>query len=176
MSVCAGRHVHDAAFARGSELLGQQAEAFVHCRAVGGCEHVGSGGQLPHGRHVLFVPQVEVGVVLAGVDAEVLGEGVGARVGYQVRFERRISKDTRIEVLTEGLLARRLQSDPELPGVGEQGVRDPHSGIMHRALLGLLGMPIGELWNLDPLAAACAADRRWSPTTTRVIPGCLFGA
>ncbi|MBV9206185.1 MAG: cyclase family protein [Actinobacteria bacterium] len=44
----------------------------------------------------------------------------------------------------------------------EDGVRDPHAGIMHRALLGLLGMPIGELWNLDELAAACAADRRWS--------------
>lgn len=44
----------------------------------------------------------------------------------------------------------------------EDGVRDPHSGIMHRALIGLLGMPMGELWNLEPLAAACAADRRWS--------------
>jgi kynurenine formamidase len=44
----------------------------------------------------------------------------------------------------------------------EEGVRDPHSGIMHRALIGLLGMPIGELWNLDALAAACAADGRWS--------------
>jgi kynurenine formamidase len=44
----------------------------------------------------------------------------------------------------------------------DEGSRDPHSGIMHRALIGLLGMPIGELWNLDPLAAACAADRRWS--------------
>ena len=33
---------------------------------------------------------------------------------------------------------------------------------MHRVLIGLLGMPIGELWHLDPLAAACAADRRWS--------------
>ena len=33
---------------------------------------------------------------------------------------------------------------------------------MHRALIGLLGMPIGELWNLDPLAGACAADQRWS--------------
>src|ERR1041385_7981833 len=50
--------------------------------------------------------------------AFLLGEKVGERVGYQIRFERRISKDTRIEVLTEGLLARRLQSDPELPGVG----------------------------------------------------------
>jgi kynurenine formamidase len=44
----------------------------------------------------------------------------------------------------------------------DDGARDPHSGIMHRALLGLLGMPIGELWNLDALAAACAGDRRWS--------------
>jgi kynurenine formamidase len=42
------------------------------------------------------------------------------------------------------------------------GERDPHSGIMHRALIGLLGMPIGELWDLDRLAAACAADERWS--------------
>lgn len=44
----------------------------------------------------------------------------------------------------------------------QEGVRDPHSGIMHRALIGLLGMPIGELWNLDALAEACAADARWS--------------
>lgn len=44
----------------------------------------------------------------------------------------------------------------------EEGVRDPHSGIMHRALIGLLGMPIGELWHLDALAAACATDQRWS--------------
>jgi len=50
--------------------------------------------------------------------AHLLGEKVGERVGYQIRFDRRIGKSTRIEVLTEGLLARRLQSDPELPGVG----------------------------------------------------------
>ena len=50
--------------------------------------------------------------------AQLAGEGVGRTVGYQVRFERRISADTRIEVVTEGLLARRLQSDPELPGTG----------------------------------------------------------
>ncbi len=50
--------------------------------------------------------------------AALLGEAVGGTVGYQVRFERRISAATRIEVLTEGLLLRRLQDDPELPGVG----------------------------------------------------------
>jgi ATP-dependent helicase HrpB len=50
--------------------------------------------------------------------AQLLGEDVGQTVGYQVRFERRIGPRTRIEVITEGLLTRRLQSDPELPGVG----------------------------------------------------------
>lgn len=50
--------------------------------------------------------------------AELLGEAVGETVGYQVRFERRVSPRTRVEVITEGLLTRRLQADPELPGVG----------------------------------------------------------
>ena len=45
-------------------------------------------------------------------------EPVGETVGYQIRFERKTSARTRIEVITEGLLTRRLQSDPELPGVG----------------------------------------------------------
>ena len=50
--------------------------------------------------------------------ADILGEPVGATVGYQTRDERHISADTRIEVVTEGILTRRLQNDPELPGVG----------------------------------------------------------
>ncbi len=47
-----------------------------------------------------------------------LGEQVGGTVGYSIRFERRVSHRTRIEVVTEGILARRLQSDPYLEGVG----------------------------------------------------------
>jgi len=47
--------------------------------------------------------------------ASLLGEKVGDTVGYQIRF---IGPATRIEVVTEGLLTRRLQADPELPGVG----------------------------------------------------------
>ncbi len=46
--------------------------------------------------------------------AETLGETVGQTVGYAVRMERKISAATRIEVVTEGLLTRRLQNDPEL--------------------------------------------------------------
>ncbi|MBA8824997.1 ATP-dependent helicase HrpB [Saccharopolyspora lacisalsi] len=49
--------------------------------------------------------------------AELLGERVGDRVGYAVRGDRRSSASTRVEVVTSGLLVRRLQSDPELSGV-----------------------------------------------------------
>lgn len=47
-----------------------------------------------------------------------LGETPGKTVGYSVRFESKTSKDTRIEVVTEGILARRIVGDPELAGVG----------------------------------------------------------
>ncbi|MEJ7720985.1 MAG: helicase-related protein [Ilumatobacteraceae bacterium] len=50
--------------------------------------------------------------------AALTGTSVGDVVGYQIRDERRIGPATRIEVVTEGVLTRRLQADPELPGVG----------------------------------------------------------
>ena len=50
--------------------------------------------------------------------AETLGERVGATVGYRVRMEARVGPGTRVEVVTEGILTRLLQSDPELAGVG----------------------------------------------------------
>ena len=48
--------------------------------------------------------------------AHMLGEKVGDTVGYQTRDERKIGANTRIEVLTEGILTRRLQNDPTLEG------------------------------------------------------------
>lgn len=50
--------------------------------------------------------------------AETLGETVGQTVGYRVRGEAKVSGRTRIEVVTEGILTRMIQSDPELTGVG----------------------------------------------------------
>ncbi|MEO1076623.1 MAG: ATP-dependent helicase HrpB, partial [Bacteroidota bacterium] len=50
--------------------------------------------------------------------AKTLGERVGITVGYRVRRDVRVSSATRIEVVTEGILTRMLQSDPGLEGVG----------------------------------------------------------
>ena len=49
--------------------------------------------------------------------AQILGETVGKTVGYRVRFESKVSKRTRIEVLTEGILTRMLVDDATLDGV-----------------------------------------------------------
>ena len=49
--------------------------------------------------------------------ASLLGEAVGGRVGFRTRLDAAVSSATRIEAVTEGLLVRRLQSDPTLDGV-----------------------------------------------------------
>lgn len=50
--------------------------------------------------------------------ASLLGEKVGQTVGYRVRLDSRVSAATRITVVTEGVLTRMLQDDPELQGIG----------------------------------------------------------
>ncbi|MES2566899.1 MAG: ATP-dependent helicase HrpB [Bacteroidota bacterium] len=50
--------------------------------------------------------------------ADLLGEEVGQTVGYRIRFENRVSQQTKIEVVTEGILTRMLQSDNALENVG----------------------------------------------------------
>jgi ATP-dependent helicase HrpB len=58
--------------------------------------------------------------------AALLGEEVGATVGYRTRDERRVGRGTRVEVVTEGILTRRLHHDPSLPGVGLVVVDEIH--------------------------------------------------
>ena len=50
--------------------------------------------------------------------ASELGEKVGETVGYRIRLDSKVGPNTRIEVVTEGILTRRLQHDPALEGVG----------------------------------------------------------
>lgn len=69
------------------------------------------------GRIIMLEPRRIAAVAAARYMAESLGESVGQTVGYAIRFERKVSAHTRIEVLTEGMLTRRLQDDPSLSGV-----------------------------------------------------------
>ncbi|WP_039825012.1 ATP-dependent helicase HrpB [Nocardia testacea] len=69
------------------------------------------------GRVVVAEPRRLAARAAAGRMAALLGEQVGDTVGYSVRGDRRVGRRTRIEVVTSGLLVRRLQDDPELTGV-----------------------------------------------------------
>lgn len=102
--------------------------------------------------------------------ADLLGEPVGATVGYQTRDERRIGPDTRIEVVTEGVLTRRLQRDAELPGVGLVVFDEIHERNLTTDLG--LALTLDVVQNLRPdlrmLAMSATAD---TATLGRVLEG-----
>ena len=67
--------------------------------------------------------------------AALLGEPVGRTVGYAVRGERVVGRDTRIEIVTAGLLLRRLQDDPELSGAAAVVLDEVHERSLDSDLL-----------------------------------------
>lgn len=70
------------------------------------------------GRKILLLePRRVAARALARYAARLLGENVGETVGYSMRQERVVSAATRLEIVTEGVLARLLQQDPALPDV-----------------------------------------------------------
>lgn len=69
------------------------------------------------GRIIMLEPRRLAARSAAERMADTLGEDVGQTVGYRIRGEAKTSPHTRIEVVTEGILTRMLQSDPELSGV-----------------------------------------------------------
>jgi ATP-dependent helicase HrpB len=71
------------------------------------------------GRKILMLePRRIAAKAAASRMAQMLGEAVGETVGYRIRLDHCVGENTRIEVLTEGILTRRLQSDPALEDVG----------------------------------------------------------
>ena len=91
------------------------------------------------GRKILILePRRVAARAAAGFMAQQLGEAVGETVGYRIRFEQKICAATRIEVLTEGLLTRRIQDDPLLEGVAAIVFDEFHE----RHLAGDLGLAL----------------------------------
>jgi ATP-dependent helicase HrpB len=73
---------------------------------------------LSPGRIVVLEPRRLAARAAAERMAATLGEAPGQTVGYRIRGESVVSGATRIEVVTEGILTRMIQSDPELSGIG----------------------------------------------------------
>ncbi len=67
------------------------------------------------GKKVLMLePRRVAAKSIAHYLANQLGENVGQRIGYQIKNDRKISNNTVLEIVTEGILTRRLQGDPEI--------------------------------------------------------------
>jgi ATP-dependent helicase HrpB len=73
---------------------------------------------LTPGRIVMLEPRRLAARAAAHRMAETLGEPVGRTVGYRIRGETKAGRETRIEVVTEGILTRMIQSDPGLSEIG----------------------------------------------------------
>lgn len=76
--------------------------------------------------------------------AELLGEQVGDTVGWRTRDDVRVGPNTRIEVITEGILTRRLQRDPNLPGVSAVLFDEFHERSVHADLGLALALEVVE--------------------------------
>ncbi|MDE3028570.1 MAG: DEAD/DEAH box helicase, partial [Paracoccaceae bacterium] len=73
---------------------------------------------LTTGRILMLEPRRLAARAAAERMAQTLGETVGQTIGYRIRGDAITSKATRIEVVTEGILTRMIQSDPDLSGIG----------------------------------------------------------
>ena len=94
---------------------------------------------LEHGlsgdREVIVLEPRRIATRLAAARvAEELGEPLGERVGYQVRYERKGGRNTKLWFLTEGLLSRRLASEPTLPSAGVVVFDEFHERHIHADL------------------------------------------
>ena len=92
------------------------------------------GGFLDGGDALVLQPRRIAARMLARRVAWEIGEPLGKTVGYQLRHESSVSKETRVRFITEGILLRRMISDPELKGVACIVFDEFHERSLHADL------------------------------------------
>ncbi|MGJ5619379.1 ATP-dependent helicase HrpB [Sulfitobacter sp. MF3-043] len=98
--------------------------------------------------------------------AATLDEDVGKTVGYRVRGASAISRDTRIEVVTEGILTRMLQQDPDLPGIGAVIFDEFHERSLNADLGLALCLEVAGALRDDLMLVAMSATLDAAPVAT----------
>ncbi len=83
---------------------------------------------------VMLEPRRLAVLSIASRIAELLGEEVGGTVGYKMHLESRLSRATRLEIITEAILTRRLQTDPALEDVSVVVIDEFHERSIHADL------------------------------------------
>ncbi|WP_412555663.1 ATP-dependent helicase HrpB [Shimia sp. MIT1388] len=121
---------------------------------------------LTQGRILMLEPRRLAARAAAERMAQTLGETAGQTVGYRVRGESKTSKSTRIEVVTEGILTRMIQSDPELSGVGAVIFDEFHERSLNADLGLALCLEICDALRDDLILLAMSATLDAEPVAT----------
>lgn len=98
---------------------------------------------------IMLEPRRVAAKSIAHYLASQLGEKVGQRIGYQVKNDRKVSKDTVLEIVTEGILTRRLQGNPELSEYGLIIFDEFHERSLHADLALMLALEIQQTIRVD---------------------------
>ena len=112
---------------------------------------------LIQGQIVVLQPRRIAARLLAARIAQERGVKLGGEVGYQIRFERVESAQTRIKFVTEALLLRQMASDPELKGVGAVVFDEFHERNLHSDVALALARRLQETHRPDLLIMAMSA-------------------
>src|SRR4051812_48365834 len=91
---------------------------------------------------------------------------LGREVGYHVRFERKISRDTRLRVLTEGILTRQMLDDPFLEGVGAVILDEFHERSLHTDVTAALLREVRQTVREDLVLVVMSATLDAEPVAT----------
>ena len=98
-----------------------------------------------HGKILILEPRRLAALAAAGRMAALLGEPVGRHIGYRMRLATKSSRETLIEVVTDGILVRMLQEDPELKGVSAVVFDEFHERSLQNDLALALTLDAAEL-------------------------------
>ena len=112
---------------------------------------------LTEGKILMLEPRRLAARAAAERMAETLGEKPGQTVGYRVRGESKVSARTRIEVVTEGILTRMIQSDAELTGIGAVLFDEFHERSLNADLGLALCLEIADALRDDLILLAMSA-------------------
>ena len=121
---------------------------------------------LCQGRIVMLEPRRLAARAAAERMAETLGESVGKTVGYRIRGDTKSSAGTRIEVVTEGILTRMIQSDPSLDGIGAIIFDEFHERSLNADLGLALALEVREALRDDLMLLAMSATLDAAPVAT----------
>ena len=103
--------------------------------------------QFKHHKLIMLQPRRMAARSIANYLAHQLGEEVGQTIGYRIRGESKVSQRTRLEIVTEGVLTRMIQHQPDLPEVGLIIFDEFHERSLHADFSLALCLELKEAFN-----------------------------